>query len=790
MNPFEPGGGFTAPPPLDVPLPELPAANFTAVGRDVAKGAKDGGIWTGLIEAIVNGLATIITSTLGILLGLVEWILAKLLLLVFKVFSSAEFGTNKIAATVLGGMTGLTVDESLFDGITNREGRGEAAAQLVGLLQKALAEGQPAPGAGTLVPSSAGAEAFLKLSAHMGIEGWNMGWLADTFSFHHLEHIGDLKEVVERTLGLGRMARRALSAPMSILVVEPYRWKLLSQYRPTLLGAQDYIRSYLRGDISRDHLDALMAPLGHSTFNINALINNHKAHLAPGDIVELLWHGNLDNQTATQMLKDQGYDDASAALFITAKQNSLLDGIGRKLVEQAFHDYDARLISKVSAANAIDGSGLPAKEKLLLHSQLDSKELHQRKLLSLGEGAQLVKRSLWTLDEYRALALAHGYSPQDETALELLLLSEFQDAQAAADARSKAAQARALRAAAALKKAQDEAANAANIAEAKGVAIAKYELLVKDGLKTMAQYRAFLLGKGIAPDNIDALATLLANKLNSTGGSQATTTRLATAAKAKQLNLSQLEHAVVNNHITRAEYQTRVTDAGFSPGDVQILLELLDDAIAAHSAKVSTKANASATAKAKGLSMAAEERAVRLGLQTLDQYRAFLTHLGYEDPDETLLVSLMQKQLDADKHARAVRGRALSEESTRGLALRQLETLVRAGQKPVTEYTAALAAAGYAPDAVTALTDLLALHMQADEQALAARGHAAALLGEQGVSLSQLEAAVKAGTADLSDYTERLKTAGLNDADVKLLTATLAAKAKLPAPALGAVKQP
>lgn len=790
MNPFEPGGGTIPPAPIDIPLPELPAANFAAVGRDVAKGAKDGGIWTGLIEAIVNGLADLITSTLGILLGLVEWVIAKLLLLVFKVFAGAEFGTNKIAATVLGGMTGLTVNEGLFDGIANREGRGEAAAQLVGLLQKALAEGQPAPGAGTLVASSAGAEAFLKLSAHMGIEGWNMGWLCDTFSGHLMEHVGDLKEVVERTLGLGRMARRALSAPMSILVVEPYRWKLLSQYRPTLLGAQDYIRSYLRGDISRDHLDALMAPLGHSSFNINALINNHKAHLAPGDVVNLLTHGSLSDTAATQMLKDQGYDDATAALFIQAHRNNQNDAWARQAVSAALGAYHHNLMSLADFNSVLDGTGLPADEKKWITIQANIEGLHQRKLLSLGEGAQLVERSLWTMEEFRALALAHGYSLNDEIELELLLLSKIQGAQAAADARTKAAQARALRAAAALKKAQDEAANAANIAEAKGVAIAKYELLVKDGLKTIAQYRAFLLGKGIAPDNIDALATVLTNKLNSTGGNQSTTTRLATAAKAKQLNLTQLEHAVVNNHITRAEYQQRVTDAGFTPGDVQILLELLDDTITAHQLKGSTKATATATAKSKGLSMAAEERAVRLGLQTLDQYRAFLSHLGYEDPDESLLVSLLQKQLDADKHARALRGRALSEESTRGLALRDLEKLVRAGTRPVTDYSAALSAAGYAPDAVNALTDLLKLHIEADAQAFAVHGHAAALLAESGVSLSQLEAGVKAGTAELSDYTAQLKLTGLADADVKLLTATLAVKAKIDTSASGAVKQP
>ncbi len=778
MNPFEPSGPQIPAAPIEIPTPDIPAANFTDIGTQISTGVAKGGLLDQWAQKLLDILAQVVGIVVAALVGLVEWIIAKLLTIVIRSLASNESATNEIAAIVVAGMTGTPVNASQFANATDRSSRESVAVNLINTIQSALATGQGGGGGGELRPSKEGAEAFLKLTSHMAIEGWLIGWLSDAFSVHELEHLGDLKDTLERALGLGRLARRALAPPMKILVEDPYTWLLNTAYRPTLPATELLVRQYLRGILSREELDKYMGYHGYGAANVEALINISKAHLSPGDIEILKLHGAIDERAAIAMLKAQGHDDATAASLLLALSSTRHDAWARLLVQDALRGVETRQLTLADFDEYVKNSGLPADEQqiLELHSRLRLQL--SRKRFSISEGETLVKKGLWSLDQFRELATELGYTSSDETDLELLVLTEIKDAADAAAKKLTTAKAKADAAAAKTAALKAKAALAAAAAEAKGVGVAKFEGLVVDGLKTIAEYRTFLAGKAIAADNITALVAALQDKLDKAAAAALAHPGLAAGAKAKNVDLAQLEAAVKSGVIMISEFQTRAQEIGFTPEDVQLLSSVLSDQQAAAQVKAQAKADAVAKAKAKGVDLAQEQRGVRLGLVTIDAYSAKLDKLGFAPEDRDLLIAEMNAQLAADAAARATKVSVTAGLKQKGLSLAQLEQSVRAGISTIDEYRAALAKAGYDAAAQDALVSLLQLRMEQDKQTLAAKGHAASLVAQQGLSLPDIERAVKLGIVPVTVYTDALSKAGVVSDDAQILTLSLAAQVK------------
>jgi hypothetical protein len=778
MTPFEPGGPQIPSPPFEVPQPDLPAADFVAIGHQIATGSVKSGFWDSFIQAIVNGMANIVGAVLAALVGLVEWVVGGLLKIVVRALVANEASTNEIAATVVAGMTGRPVSANVFSDATARGSRDEVSVNLVNDVLAALQTGQ-GQGDGTgVTPGKSGAEAFLKLTSHMAIEGWLIGWLADAFSVHELEQLGSLKDGLERSLGLGRLARRALSAPMKILVEDPFTYLLNSQYRPTLPSVELLVRQYIRGFVKRDRLDTFMGYHGYQNADVEALINFNRSHLSPADIVNLLIHDQLSGEIASGLLAAQGYDDATQTQIIVALENSRLDEWDKQLIGELFTALKDHLVTADEIQSVIDGTHLPKAEKAKLGQILAIREKLARKRFSISEGEQLVKKFIWGLDQFRTLATELGYTLGDETSLELLLLHDIKTAGDAAAAKQKVADARTQAAKAKALALAEKAKTAAAAAEAKGVGVAKFEALVLDNLKSITEYRTFLLGKGIAADNITALAAALQAKLDKAAAAAAARPGLAAGAKAHNLDLAQLEAAVKTGTLTLPEFSAKLEQIGFTADDTQLLTSVLSDQLDSLHAKADLKAAAAAKVKAKGVDLAQLERGVRLGLVTIDDFGARLDTLGFDPADKDLLVAEMQKQLDADAAARQLKAAVAAASKAKGLKIPQLEAAVRAGVQTIDSYRAALAQAGYDVAAQDSLVSLLQLRMEQDKETLAAKGRAAGLLGQAGLSLADIERAVKLGVIPITVYTDALGRAGVDATDAHTLTLALAVQIK------------
>lgn len=760
---FQPGPEVPTP-PLDIPVPDIPRADFVTIGREAKKGEQASGFWEWLLQLILEWIPAAIGKVIGAALGLAEFVIAYFVNIGLRAMKDGEFGSEEITRVAIDGLL-----------------KGRHTAESFSILQAAMgAMSAPAPGSGTrtLSPSSEPAEKFLQLSADLSIEAWAFGVLAEVGTVGQLETVGGLKEALAEGLGLGRLARQAFGPPMDILVKQPYTWLLNNMYRPKLASESVAVRQYLRGIIDRTELDRVLGWQGYNNDMIEATINANKLHLSVGQLEALMMHGSISEADALKELKDQGYDDHAATSALFVQHASRVDGWNQQLVNAALTGYSNRQIDQAEFERFVNNSGLsdPEKQILLLLGQL--RQQLNTSTFSISQAQDLVLKGLWTLDQFRNLAYSLGWSESDETDLELLLLGKLKDQADAAAAKAATNKAKAEAAAAKALVAKQKAADAAIAALGKGVSVSKYEALVKDGIKTVADYSAFLLSKGIASPNVTALTTELQNGLNAAAAATGTKAAAAATTKAKNLNLAQLEAATMAGLFTLDEYLRRVEASGVSEADAAILGQLLQDKIDTAATRATATADAKAQAAVKHVNLGQAETAVRLGLATLQQYGAFLTAAGYAADDAGLLVAELQTQLAADKAARATKGAIAADLATKGLSLSDLEKAVRAGISTVADYTAALAAAGYTADAQDTLVSLLQLQMQQDQSTLAAKGTAGALLDQRGVSLANLERAVKLGVVPISTYSAALVRAGVNADDANILTLTLTASVK------------
>lgn len=820
MTPFEPTGPEIPAAPIEIPTPDLPPANFGMIGGLLATGAaaaKDVGKWAGDILGLVAKIVGVVVVGL---LYLIEKVVAFCITQIFKVWNSAQSGTDEISAAAVSGIFNTPIDRSAFGSIKDASGRQKMNVELVKTLTDAMGAGFIGRTAKDIEPSAEGANKFLQLAMNMSIEGWLQSWIADAFSFHELEKFGDLKDILERSLGIGRLSRQVLRPPVKIFVRDPFTALLNGLYHPTPLPLGVALKQYTRGKMTLEQLTPITDALGIPQGNIPALVNDARPHLSVAQLVDLMRAGLMAKEFVIQELQAVGYDAETAAAVLQAEQTTRFTALAKQYVAAAEAGMIARKMDVATFNSIVDdftvgafgsigdvppirslGSGVPiysADEAVLVKATAYLKRTGATQLLPIGTAQQMFDLGLIGIDEFQQLLVLHGYTNGQgdldlwsmdvdaaiDASLEtpwttwwaLLATKKEIDAVNAAKAKSDNAAAKALAAKARLANAQSKAAAAIAGAEAKGVAIAKFETLVLDGLKTIAQYQDYLKAKGLAPDNVAAFTTVLQGKLTAKAAAGGATGGVVGTSKEKALSLSQIEAAVKQGFLSIADFEAKLVELGFTETDATLLGEVLQNSITAAQLKGSTSSTALAALGERKVSLAQEENAVVLGLQTIAQYEAMLKGAGFDDADVAILVGEVQAKLATAQAAAAKKAAAPGAAGAKHLAIAEIERLVRAGIQTPADYAAALVTAGYKPADVDAMVHLLNLLMEHDRHAAAASGSSNALLTSGGLSLGEVRTAVKLGVVPISVYDAALGAAGVSAGDARVLHTSLVAQ--------------
>jgi len=778
MTPFGPVPEPPPAAPIDIPVPEVPAANFQTIGQQIGLGIQQAEAVAKAAPAWFDWIGDLIGKIVGSLLALVLAIIAKLMQIINVAWATADGGTDAVAAEAVSGLMGVPVTPGAFSAVTNPAAREAVASAISQQILTKITGGQAPNPLGGLQPGHQAQLDFLTTASHLAIEGWLQGWLFEACSVGQIETFAELKDIMAHVLGMGRIAHTMLAPTIKVTVTDPALWELNLKYRPTRWKDSDGVYALNYTGLRESELNTHLQYQGYSDDQIASLKIQHGPKLSPAELHILKrYEANFSGGIAPGEVLSEFARGIQQAQF-DAIDNAELARIENEMAALAVLAFTERKIDQADFQAVLDGLTFNQSTKQYYLTLAQLKLKYNEKRVSVGEAATLVKQGIWGLDQWAELMAYYGYVETDIQDLQILIFAEEQTLVAKEKAAAAAAAARQARQAAAAAKLAAEKANAVNIAEAKGISIKGYEALVMDGLKTVQQFAGFLSGKGLAADNITALTTVLQNELAAAKASGATVNAAGAIVKAKGLSLSQMEQAYLAGIISAEEYTADLTAAGVPKEDAAVLLQLANNKLAVQQAKEGLLSAAQQHANVKGVSLADELLAVKQGIVSVDEYQSFIAAHGFSEEAQAVLVDEAKNALAAATKAAATKAATAPGGPGKGVTLAELARAVRGGLATIGDYSKALQDGGYNTTAVTELTGLLQQQLDADKVTRQARAIADASLATEGIAIADLERAVRLGVLTVATYQAVLTAAHVPAAAQNILTLSLAAQIK------------
>lgn len=459
--------------------------------------------------------------------------------------------------------------------------------------------------------------------------------------------------------------------------------------------------------------------------------------LAHGEMKDAVKAGVLNFKDYRAWLTQQGYeadDQLTLELLLRADINVKLDIAKHRADAEA--ERAAEKLAKALAA---------AERK----AQVDAERaLHRRGSLAALERA--VVRNLIPLSRYAEVLSAEYDADTVEILLGLVELDRqtYLAQQAAAD-------------------------DAKQRAARRNLDVGAIEQAVLARVLTIDEYRARLTQMKFDDSDVQILTSTLAAKLADRQAAEDKRRDAELAARSQSIDLGRFEQLVRKGVRTLAQYDALLASLHFDDAARADMRELLELKIADDAAAAAIRAQTKTTAPARGASLEQFRSAVIRGLKTPAEFQAFLVSQNYTADAIQLLMAELQDDLAQADAARQRRQSTDAEGGTRTLPLPTVRRAVQLSVISPDVYERRLIENGYTPDDVAIEMELLLTEIADVQAARARREQLNAQADAKGLSLSQVERAVKANVASLDDYRARALQLGYDTNDVFTLTQTL-----------------
>jgi hypothetical protein len=375
---------------------------------------------------------------------------------------------------------------------------------------------------------------------------------------------------------------------------------------------------------------------------------------------------------------------ATLGLTIGDVKTAVLDGVltidqyAQRLARDHVAPADAQVLTETLAAQLADRQRAEAHRRAADLAATN-------KSIDLGRFEQLVLRGVRTVAQYDALLASLGFGEAARADMDELLSRKIAAAHQAAAIR----------------------ADAALHPPAHGLTLDQVRRGILLGLAPADTYQTYLVAQGYTADAQQLLVAELAVDVAAADAARAKRDAAGRASDGRTLPVSAVARAARLGLVSPDVYQARLRDAGYTDDDVAIDMALLMTEIADVQAARATRDAAAAPAAPKGLTLTELARAVRLGVQHLEDYRAAAVAAGLTPDAVDTLTRVLAEELQATADAKARRATIHTALAAQNLSLPTLEARVLSGEWTVAQFVDALAQTGYAPADAALLGSLL-----------------------------------------------------------------------------------
>jgi hypothetical protein len=397
----------------------IPAPSFTEQAKAQVTGAIEGGFWEDLLHKYFIGHVTGPHAIITGIVSLVDWIAAGAVAL-FGMFQGRDApGFYGLISEVLSDLLGVDINTQTIEQAFWRKGE-LGAYRVIGkdywdVWMKELGN----PSAITPESGLASANGFIGYLLGFSIRQGNLA-LLDSFlpeTLRVLDGIKEYGELMQRSLGFGRMARQALHPLIQTLITDPLQWYVNRQYTPKLLGEGLAVRAFNRGWIDRATLDTEMSYAGYSQTRISTLIKDALTELGPTEAWTLYKTGGYTGNQLAQALQTSGMDPGAIGDYVQAKLAAEVEPYTTALIADWKNQLLGGYISLSQFEGYVNSLKLPIEAKIALNQAVGQLFEYPRRKLTLAEVQSAFVEGLLDATEVSNWLIKEGYSDDDAQVL-------------------------------------------------------------------------------------------------------------------------------------------------------------------------------------------------------------------------------------------------------------------------------------------------------------------------------------------------------------------------------------
>jgi|GEM_PF-2934902 len=323
---------------------------------------------------------------------------------------------------------------------------------------------------------------------------------------------------------------------------------------------------------------------------------------------------------------------------------------------------------------------------------------------------------------------------------------------------------------------QQRAEEARQRALRRNIDLGSLEQAVLNHIITVDAYRQAIADRGFDAGDVSILTATLQARLQDLDAAKAKRAKAEQDAAVKHIDLGRLERLVRRGVHTVDEYDGYLQQLGYDEAsraamDDLLRLEIADDAEARR-----LRDEAQKQKETKDLNLEQMRRAVLIGVKTDTDFQKYLVAQKYTSDAQAVLVAELRRDVTDADAARRKREAAEAAKADVDLPLSRVTAAARLGLITPDAYRARLVEIGYDDDDIAIEMELLVQEI-ADTQATRARQQdAEARAHDRGLSLADVAAAVKSGSATIADYQARAIELGYSVEDAGVLASTVSAE--------------
>jgi hypothetical protein len=419
-------GLFSNPPPTNGgSLPQIPIPSFQSIGQDLTSGTRQQGFWEHFWNvfwhSIRDGMVYLATGS-----GSLIQAFASIIVDVYTTLQAPNTaGFMLLVASLIEDMLQTPVDaQKLQDSFRAGGNRGALVTvggsfydNLKGIFQ---AGGTALPWTATDVP----AKQFMGFLLEFAIRSANAEVITKLLpeEFRVGEGFAAYGENFEKTLSLGRLARRAFQPLIQIMVADPLTRQLNAAYTPKQLSEAQYVRAFVRGDIDGATLQQNLAELGYNQQLQATLISENTKSAALHELVNYVRATDPSAAVPTAALQVLGYSATNAQVVWTATLEGLVDPLRKQFLNELTKELRTGEIDYPTASSLLSNLNLFPQEAAWYQQIWQQMLTFPRKRLSESEMERAYLEGVVDLFAMQSYWTRSGYSLQDMQTLQLLLL--------------------------------------------------------------------------------------------------------------------------------------------------------------------------------------------------------------------------------------------------------------------------------------------------------------------------------------------------------------------------------